>query len=70
MRTSFVKSQSDFCGIAKIAIVDITPCVSTQINLCCLKGVELSDAAKHFVLCAESHRTSLGLLSKQETPTK
>ena len=38
----------------KIAIVDITPSVTTQIDLCYLKGVELSDAAKHFLLCAES----------------
>jgi len=38
----------------KIAIVDITPSVSTQISLCHLRGVELSDAAKHFVLCAEA----------------
>lgn len=38
----------------KIAIVDITPCVSTQIDLCYLKGAKLSDAAKHFVLCAGS----------------
>ena len=36
----------------KIAIVDISPSVSTQISLCYLKDVELSDAAKHFVLCA------------------
>jgi LysR family transcriptional regulator, transcription activator of glutamate synthase operon len=37
-----------------IAIVDISPSVSTQISLCYLKGVELSDAAKHFLLCAGS----------------
>jgi LysR family transcriptional regulator, transcription activator of glutamate synthase operon len=36
----------------KIAIVDITPSVSTQISLCYLKNVKLSEAAKHFVLCA------------------
>jgi LysR family transcriptional regulator, transcription activator of glutamate synthase operon len=39
----------------KIAIVDISPSVTTQINLCYLKGVELSDAAKHFMSCAGSH---------------
>jgi LysR family transcriptional activator of glutamate synthase operon len=38
----------------KIAIVEITPSVTTQIDLCYLKSVELSDAAKHFLLCAES----------------
>ena len=36
----------------KIAIVDVTPRVTTQISLCFPKGVELSEAAKHFVLCA------------------
>jgi LysR family transcriptional activator of glutamate synthase operon len=38
----------------KIAIVDISPCVFTQIDLCYLKGVELSDAAKHFMVCTGS----------------
>jgi DNA-binding transcriptional LysR family regulator len=38
----------------KIAIVDLTPCVSTQIDLCHLKCVELSESAKHFVECAGS----------------
>jgi DNA-binding transcriptional LysR family regulator len=42
----------------EIAIVEISPCVSTQISLCYLRGVELSDAAKHFVLCAESQSRS------------
>jgi DNA-binding transcriptional LysR family regulator len=37
-----------------IAILDISPSVTTEISLCYLKGVELSDAAKHFVLCAGS----------------
>ena len=40
----------------KIAIVDVTPSVSTQINLCYLKGVKLSDAARHFVLCMASQK--------------
>ena len=34
----------------EIAVVDVSPGVSTQINLCYLKGAELSDAAKHLVL--------------------
>jgi LysR family transcriptional regulator, transcription activator of glutamate synthase operon len=38
----------------EIAIVDITPNVTTQIHLCYLKGIEVSDAAKHFLLCAKS----------------
>jgi LysR family transcriptional activator of glutamate synthase operon len=40
----------------KIAIVDITPLVSTHISLCYLKGVELSNAAKHFMQCAASQK--------------
>ena len=40
----------------RIAIVDVTPSVSTQINLCYLKGVKLSDAARHFVLCMASQK--------------
>ena len=39
----------------KIAIVDISPSVTTQINLCYLKGVELSKAAEHFILCTRQH---------------
>jgi DNA-binding transcriptional LysR family regulator len=38
----------------EIAIVEISPHVPTRISLLYLKGVELSDAAKHFVLCAQS----------------
>jgi DNA-binding transcriptional LysR family regulator len=38
----------------KITTVDITPNVTTRISLCYLKDAELSDAAKHFVSCAES----------------
>ncbi len=37
-----------------IAVVDITPSVTSQISLCYLKEAELSAAAKHFVRCAES----------------
>jgi LysR family transcriptional regulator, transcription activator of glutamate synthase operon len=38
----------------EIAIVDITPNVTTRIHLCYLKGIEVSEAAKHFLLCAKS----------------
>jgi LysR family transcriptional regulator, transcription activator of glutamate synthase operon len=38
----------------EIAIVDITPNVSTQIHLCYLRGIDVSEAAKHFLLCAKS----------------
>ena len=37
----------------KIAIVNLTPCVSSQISLCYLKGGRLSNAAKHFLQCIE-----------------
>jgi LysR family transcriptional regulator, transcription activator of glutamate synthase operon len=40
----------------KIAIVEITPSVATQIDLCYLKGIELSDAAKHFIFCTGSQK--------------
>jgi hypothetical protein len=42
----------------EIAIVDITPSVSTQISLCYLKDAKLSDAAKHFLMCARSPKDS------------
>jgi len=37
-----------------IAVVDITPSVTSQISLCYPKTAKLSDAARHFVQCAES----------------
>jgi LysR family transcriptional regulator, transcription activator of glutamate synthase operon len=49
-----MKQLALYVSNPKIAIVDISPNVSTQINLCYLKGVELSDAAKHFLSCAGS----------------
>ena len=49
-----MKQLALYVSTPKVAVVDISPCVSTQISLCYLKGVELSDAAKHFVLCAGS----------------
>jgi LysR family transcriptional regulator, transcription activator of glutamate synthase operon len=38
----------------QIAIVDISPTVSTKISLCYLKGALLSDAARQFMQCVES----------------
>ena len=38
----------------EIALVDITPSVTSQISLCYPKDARLSYAAKHFVQCAES----------------
>jgi len=43
----------------KIAIVDITPIVTTEISLCYLKAVTLTEAAKHFIQCAETLRPDL-----------
>jgi LysR family transcriptional activator of glutamate synthase operon len=40
----------------KAAIVDITPAVSTHINLCYLKCIELSGAGKQLITCAEMIR--------------
>ena len=42
----------------EVAIMDISPGMPTRISLCYLKGVELSDAAKHFLLCAEAQSRS------------
>ena len=39
----------------KIAIVDISPSVTSQIYLCYRKGVKLSNAATHFILCTRQH---------------
>jgi LysR family transcriptional regulator, transcription activator of glutamate synthase operon len=47
-----MKRLALYVSSPKIAIVDITPSVSTQINLCYLKRAELSDAAKQFIICA------------------
>jgi DNA-binding transcriptional LysR family regulator len=49
-----MKRLAFYVSSSKIAIVDISPRVSTTMNLCYLKGVELSDAAKYFVECAGS----------------
>jgi LysR family transcriptional activator of glutamate synthase operon len=51
-----MKQLALYVSSPKIAIVDITPNVTTQINLCHLKGVEISPAAKHFLLCAEAEK--------------
>jgi DNA-binding transcriptional LysR family regulator len=53
-----LKQISLYHSNPRIAIVDITPCVSTQIDLCYLKVATLSDAAKHFVLCTGSLKNS------------
>jgi len=40
----------------KTSIVDVTPTVTTEISLCYLKSIKLSDAANHFLSCAESQK--------------
>ena len=49
-----MKRLALYAANPKTAIVDISPSVSTQVDLCCLKDVDLSAAAKHFVKCTGS----------------
>jgi LysR family transcriptional regulator, transcription activator of glutamate synthase operon len=44
-----------FLANPKIAIVNITPTVTSRINLCYLKDMKLSKAAIHFLSCLEPH---------------
>jgi DNA-binding transcriptional LysR family regulator len=39
----------------QVAIVDISPSMTSHIYLCYLKGVRLSNAAAHFVLCTRQY---------------
>jgi LysR family transcriptional regulator, transcription activator of glutamate synthase operon len=48
-----MKPLALYLGNPQIAIVDITPIVATEVRLCYLKNVELSNAAKHFIQCAK-----------------
>jgi len=54
----------------KITIVDVTPTMSTEICLCYLKGIELSDAAKHFIACTEAQKSSNEVPLLQEKRTR
>jgi len=45
----------------RIAIVEITPTVTTQISLCYLKAVELSETVQHFIRCAALEQQKNGL---------
>jgi|WetSurMetagenome_2_1015567.scaffolds.fasta_scaffold54794_3 LysR family transcriptional regulator, transcription activator of glutamate synthase operon len=65
-----MKQLALYVSNPEIAIVDITPRVATQISLCYLKGIELSAAARHFVLCAQSQGIKLGLQHKQDADSK
>lgn len=49
-----MKQLALYAANPNVSIVDITPSVTTQINLCYLKDRELTDAARHFVDCAGS----------------
>jgi LysR family transcriptional regulator, transcription activator of glutamate synthase operon len=42
-----------FLASPKIAVVNITPSISTRVDLCHLKGSELSNAAREFIACTE-----------------
>jgi LysR family transcriptional activator of glutamate synthase operon len=64
-----MKRLALYVASPKIIIVDITPYVYTQINLCYLKGLNLSDAAKHFLLCAASERIQNDLPNIQKMHT-
>ena len=54
-----MKKLALYSSSPEIAIVDVTPSMSTQICLCYLKGTELSDAVMHFILCTESLKKQL-----------
>lgn len=49
-----MKRIAQYVAGPKTAIVDITPQVTTQINLCHLKDIRLSHAARYFIKCARS----------------
>lgn len=49
-----MKAIVHFLANPQIAVVDITPKVSTQIFLCYLKSAELSTSAVHFLECVDS----------------
>lgn len=53
----------------KLAIVDISPRVTTQINLCYLKGEKLSTLGKQFLICAEEKINDPNLRN-HPSPTK
>jgi LysR family transcriptional activator of glutamate synthase operon len=57
-----MKRLALYLSSPKVAIVDITPRVTTQIRLCYLKDHELSDVARYFVKCAESQSDGLNLV--------
>ncbi len=61
-----MKRLAYYLSTSKIAIVEITPSISTQISLCYLKGIDLSEAAKHFIMCAESLKSNTNSADKEK----
>jgi DNA-binding transcriptional LysR family regulator len=59
-----MKQLALYLSTPKIAVVDIAPIVTTTINLCHLKGVDLSEAATKFIACTANHVTEPGLINK------
>jgi LysR family transcriptional regulator, transcription activator of glutamate synthase operon len=54
-----MKRSAFFSYRSEVAIVEIAPPISTKINLCHLKKVELSAAARHFIHCTEAQKTMI-----------
>jgi LysR family transcriptional regulator, transcription activator of glutamate synthase operon len=53
-----MKQLALYAANPKTMIVETTPRVSTKINLCYSKDIELSAAATYFIKCAESQKTT------------
>jgi LysR family transcriptional activator of glutamate synthase operon len=53
-----MKPLALYLANSNIAIVDITPRVTSHISLCFLKDVKLSKAAEHFLQCAKAQKKS------------
>jgi LysR family transcriptional regulator, transcription activator of glutamate synthase operon len=61
-----MKQLALYSSNPKTSIVEITPLVSTKINLCYSKDIDLSTAAKFFIKCAESQKTIQSGLSSHK----
>ena len=59
-----LKQLLAFYSNPNVTLVDISPNVSTQIDLCYPKGVKLSDAANQFMKCAEIQKSSFDSAEK------
>ena len=56
-----VKQLAVYLSNPEIAVIDITPTVYSEINLCYPKDAELSDAARRFIECTETVRKKFKL---------